>query len=60
MSFESNTTLADIKVNNNCAIAVMYCILIITICIYSIDIYAEYVTSRVLSDLLDRGVTIEW
>ena len=60
MSFESNTTLADIKVNNNCAIAVMYCILIITtICIYSIDIYGEYLTSGVLSDLLDRGVTIE-
>ena len=58
MSFESNTTLADTKVNNNCAIVVMYCILIITICIYSIDIYVEYLTSGVLSDL-DRGVAIE-
>ena len=58
MSFESNTTLADTKVNNDCAIAIMYCILIITICIYSIDIYVEYLTSGVLSDL-DRGVAIE-
>ena len=57
MSFESNTTLADIKVNNNCALAVMYTV--ITICIYSIDIYGEYVNSDGLSDLLDRGVTIE-
>ena len=59
MSFESNTTLTDTKVNNNCAIAVMYCILIITIHLYSIDICVKYVTSGVLSNLLDRGVTIE-